>query len=116
MFYIVLYRLIATVALMVRAEKIFVTKNESVSPCLGCLKSNSFLDALDRAFHGKENYDIFLEDKSFHIDLEAIKLFLEGRAIQSLQFTEGLTDEERDIILKGRNLFLRLSFMSSLSP
>ena len=77
---------------MVRAEKILVSKDESVIPCSGCLKSNSFLDALDRAFQSDENYHIMLEDESFHIDSEALKLFLDGETIRSPHFTESLTE------------------------
>ena len=83
--------------LIVKGEIIVVSNKDSVTPCSGCLKSNSFLDALDKAFKSSENYDIMLEDGSFQIDSEAIKLFLEGKNIQLPHFTESLTEEGRDI-------------------
>ena len=103
MLQITLYLLLIMKALMLRAEKIFVSKDETKSPCSGCLKSNSFLEALDRAFHGDENYFIFLDD-NFHIDSAAIKLFLDGKTIQSLLFTESLTEVGRDISIKGNKM------------
>jgi hypothetical protein len=104
------YRLLLTIALTVRAEKILVSKDESVIPCSGCLKSNSFLDALDRAFQSDENYHIMLEDESFHIDSEALKLFLDGKTIRSPHFTESLTEGGREIFIKGNNMSSEIVF------
>ena len=95
---------------MVRAEKILVSKDESVIPCSGCLKSNSFLDALDRAFQSDENYHIMLEDESFHIDSQALKLFLDGKTIRSPHFTESLTEGGREIFIKGNNMSSEIVF------
>ena len=73
------------------------------------MKSNSILDALEKAFQSKENYFILLEDRSYNLSSEEIALFLEDEPLRSLNFSEGLIEEGRDIFLKG-NPFSQIFF------
>ena len=84
------------------ADVIMVSNDTSKPPCTGCIKTNSFLEALDRAFRSQDiNSTILLEDKIMNIDSKAINLYLTGASGRTVNFSESGSVNGKEIFVKG---------------
>ena len=84
-----------------RSETIMVTSDNSKIPCQGCLKTNSFLLALEAVYKSAENCTILLEDKTYNLDSTVFKAYLDANSSRSTTFTESLQEKGRDIFIRG---------------
>ena len=84
-----------------KAETFTVTSDVSKIPCQGCIKTNSFLIALEKAFQSQESCNILLEDKTYNLDSNAVKAYISGAPNRSNIFAESSLESGRDIIIKG---------------
>ena len=86
---------------MINSEMIIVSKNASLTFCPECLKSDSFLDALGKAFRSKENCSVLLQDRVYELDSKEFKTFLEGGENRDSYLFETSFEIKREIFIKG---------------